>query len=334
MPVLLVTHERYLEHDTGRWHPERPARMGAALRGIEASGVADDLVRLAPRAATRAELERVHDPSVVDALARFCEEGGGEIDPDTIACAASFEVASLAAGAGLSAIEALDAGQADAAFCAVRPPGHHATPTRLMGFCLANNIAVAAAWLAERGERVMIVDWDAHHGNGTQDVFWRDDRVLFVSMHQYPFWPGTGALRDVGEGPGEGFTINVPFPAGTPGDAYRAAVDEVVVPAAERFAPTWVLLSAGFDAHRADPLTEMGLAAGDFVELTRRVVELAPPGRRLAFLEGGYDLDALARSAGACVAALSGEAYRPEPSTSGEQGRDVVAAVRQLHQLS
>jgi acetoin utilization deacetylase AcuC-like enzyme len=242
-------------------------------------------------------------------------------------------VALLAAGAGLSAVEALDRGEADAAFCAIRPPGHHATPTRLMGFCLVNNVAVTASSLADRGERVMIVDWDAHHGNGTEAVFWQDDRVLFLSMHQYPFWPGTGALADVGAGPGTGYTINVPFPAGTPGDAYRAAIDEVVVPAAERFGPTWLLLSAGFDAHRADPLTDLGLSAGDYVELTRRVVELVPAGRRIAFLEGGYDLDALGRSAGACVAALSGESYRPEASTSGPQGRDVVEAVRRQHGL-
>ena len=178
----------------------------------------------------------------------------------------------LAAGAGLSAVEALDRGEADAAFCAVRPPGHHASPHRPMGFCLVNNIGVTAAALAERGERVLIVDWDAHHGNGTQDAFYDDARVLFISMHQYPFYPGTGALTDTGCGAGEGVTVNVPFPAGTSGDTYRAAIEEVVVPAAERFEPTWVLVSAGFDGHRADPLTDLGLSAGDYVDLTARVV--------------------------------------------------------------
>ncbi len=330
--VVLVTHERCLDHDMGAWHPERPARLGAALRGIERSGVAEALVRLVPEPAALDAVLRVHDPDVVAALERLCATGG-EIDGDTSVVPASWDAARYAAGAGLSAVAALDAGAGDAAFCAVRPPGHHATPTRPMGFCLFNNIAVTAAALAERGERVMIVDWDAHHGNGTQDAFYADDRVLFVSMHQYPFYPGTGALTDTGEGRGEGFTINVPFPAGTPGDAYRMAVDEVVVPAAERFSPTWVLLSAGFDAHRADPLTQLSLTAGDYVDLTRRVVDLVPAGQRIAFLEGGYDLDALNASAGACVAALAGEEFRPETVSSGDKGRTVVDAVRELHAL-
>ena len=330
--VVLVSHERCLDHDMGAWHPERPARVGAALRGIERSGVGEALVRLTPDPAPLEAVLRVHDAAVVDALERLCATGG-EVDGDTSVVPASWQAARLAAGAGLSAIAALDAGGGDAAFSAVRPPGHHATPTRPMGFCLFNNIAVTAMALADRGERVLIVDWDAHHGNGTQDAFYGDDRVLFVSMHQYPFYPGTGALAETGEGRGAGFTINVPFPAGTPGDAYRMAIDEVVVPAAERFAPTWVLLSAGFDAHRADPLTQLSLTAGDYVDLTRRVVELAPAGRRIAFLEGGYDLDALNASAGACVAALAGTEFRPETVSVGEKGRDVVSAVRELHGL-
>jgi acetoin utilization deacetylase AcuC-like enzyme len=333
-PVLLVTHERFLDHDTGSWHPERPARIPAVLRGVERSGLADAVVRAAPRPATREELVRVHRPELVDALERFCAEGGGQIDPDTPAVPASWEAACLAAGAGLSAVEALDRGEADAAFCAVRPPGHHATPRRPMGFCLLNNAAVSAAALAERGERVLIVDWDAHHGNGTQDAFYDDPRVLFVSMHQYPFYPGTGALTDTGSGPGEGYTVNLPFPERTAGDTYRSAIEDVVVPLAERFRPTWVLVSAGFDSHRADPLTDLGLSAGDYVDLTARVVRLVPPGRRIAFLEGGYDLDALATSAAACVGALAGEELRPEPVTCGETGRSVIAQVRSLHGLA
>jgi acetoin utilization deacetylase AcuC-like enzyme len=331
--VALLTHERCLDHDMGAWHPERPARLGAVLRGIERSGVADGLRRHAPEPAPLEAVVRVHDAAVVDALERLCREGGGEIDPDTSVIPASWDAARLAAGAGLAAIALLDAGEADAAFCAVRPPGHHATPSRPMGFCLFNNVAVAAAALADRGERVLVVDWDAHHGNGTQDAFYADDRVLFVSMHQFPFYPGTGAIRDIGSGKGEGFTINVPFPAGTPGDAYRMAIDEVVVPAAERFGPTWVLLSAGFDAHRADPLTQLSLTAGDYADLTRRVVELAPAGRRIAFLEGGYDLDALNASAAACVASLAGEEFRPEAVSAGEKGLVVVETVKAIHNL-
>ena len=332
-PVLFLTHERFLDHDTGRGHPERPARLGAVFDGLEEAGLSEVLTRCAPRPATAEELALVHTPSYLRTVETFCANGGGDLDPDTTVVPASWDAAVLAAGAGLTAIEALDAGSADAAFCAVRPPGHHAMPARAMGFCFVNNVAVSAAVLAARGERVLILDWDAHHGNGTQDAFYDDPRVLFVSLHQYPFWPGTGALQDMGEGDGHGFTINVPFPAGTQGDAYRAAIAEIVEPAAERFKPTWALLSAGFDAHRADPLTNLGLTAGDYVELTSRVMSLVPPGRRIAFLEGGYDLDALARCAAACVGALAGETVRAEPVSTGDLGRSVVKDVLRVHGL-
>jgi acetoin utilization deacetylase AcuC-like enzyme len=324
--VVLETHPQYLAHDSGRGHPERPARLEAVLGGIDAAGIADRVTHASPRPARRDELERVHPPAHLDALEAFCRAGGGHLDADTHASAASWDAALLAAGAGLDAIERLERGEADAAFCAVRPPGHHATGARAMGFCLLNNVAVCAAALADRGERVLIVDWDAHHGNGTQDVFYADPRVLFVSFHQFPLYPGTGRLDETGAGAGEGCTINLPFPPGTTGDVYLAAFDELVHPAAARFGPTWVLVSAGFDSHRADPLTDLGLQAGDFADLTRRVMGLAPPGRRIAFLEGGYDLGALAASAGACVAAFAGVEHRPEPATSGGPGQVVVEA--------
>ncbi|MCU1451704.1 MAG: putative deacetylase [Acidimicrobiales bacterium] len=329
MPVLVETHPRYLAHDAGRGHPERPARLEAVLAGLEAAGLGDALVWGEPRPATRPELERVHSAGHLDQLEAFCAAGGGRIDTDTSASAASWDAALLAAGAGLDAIERLDRGEADAAFCAVRPPGHHATPERSMGFCLLNNVAVAAAALADRGERVLVYDWDAHHGNGTQDAFYTDPRVLYVSAHQWPLYPGTGALQDTGLGEGAGTTINLPFPAGATGDVYLAAFDEVIAPAIEAFGPTWTIVSAGFDGHRADPLTGLDLAAGDYADLTARLLGAVPHGRVLAFLEGGYDLQALALSAGAFVAALAGLAFRPEPATSGGPGRAVVdAAVR------
>jgi acetoin utilization deacetylase AcuC-like enzyme len=302
------------------------------LRGIHISGVADAVTEVQPRPATSDELQRVHAARYLEAVEQFCEAGGGALDPDTRASVGSWAAALLAAGAGPDAVERLDRGEGDAAFLAVRPPGHHALPRRAMGFCLINNVAVCAALLADRGERVLIVDWDAHHGNGTQDAFYEDPRVLYVSMHEYPQYPGTGSLRETGDGAGAGTTVNFPFPSGTAGDSYRAAVDEVIVPLAERFEPTWVIASAGFDAHRADPITDLGLSAGDYSDLTSRILALVPPGRRLAFLEGGYDLDALAASAGACVAALAGHPEYPERVTGGEDGgRAVVAAVRQLH---
>jgi acetoin utilization deacetylase AcuC-like enzyme len=199
-----------------------------------------------------------------------------------------------------------------------------------MGFCLFNTVAVTAAALADRGERVLIVDYDAHHGNGTQDIFWADPRVAYVSFHEYPLYPGTGAMREVGAGEGHGTTINLPMPAGTTGDAYRAGVDEVIRPFAQAFDPSWLLISAGFDAHRADPLTDLGLSAGDIADLTDALLTLVPAGRQIAFLEGGYDLEALAACAAACVGALAGQRCAREPTTVGGPGRDLVRAVTML----
>ncbi len=329
--VLLETHEAYLRHDNGPGHPERPARLQAVFRGIERAGLTEAVVAVSPEAAPREAIERVHSAEHLDRLELFCRSGGGDIDGETSVVPESWDAALLAAGAGLDAIARLDRGEADAAFCAVRPPGHHAMPTYPMGFCLFNNVAVAAAALAARGERVLIVDYDAHHGNGTQATFYADPRVLFVSFHQWPLYPGTGRLDETGLDRGFGTTVNLPFPAGTAGTAYRQALDQVVDPVVEHFDPTWVLVSAGFDAHRADPLTHLQLTAGDYADLTTHIMGYVPAGRRLAFLEGGYDLDALASSAAATVAALAGTVHRPEAASSGDTGRSVVEAARLLH---
>ena len=328
--VLLVAGAPELDrHDTGYGHPERAARLEAVWRGVEESGVADALVRLEPRRATEDELARVHPRPYLDALRAFCLAGGGALDPDTVAGAGSWDTALLAAGAVLAAVDGLTAGDGEAAFVAARPPGHHALADQAMGFCLLNNVAVAAAALVDRGERVLVVDWDVHHGNGTQDIFWDEPAVLYVSSHQWPLYPGTGRVEETGGARAPGATLNVPLPAGATGDVLLAAFDEVVAPAVERFAPTWVIVSAGFDAHRADPLAELMLTAGDFSALTGRVRQFAPgPGRTVAVLEGGYDLDALRLCAGATVAALLGEGDPPEPPSSGGPGREVVGAVR------
>jgi acetoin utilization deacetylase AcuC-like enzyme len=325
--VLLVAADPlYAEHDPGRGHPERPARVHAVLEGLADVGLPDGGRPLARRAATRVELERVHPARYLDELERFCARGGGPIDADTAASAESWDVAVHAAGAGLAAVEGIDAGDADTAFLAVRPPGHHAVPTGAMGFCLLNNIAITAAALRARGERVLIVDWDAHHGNGTQDTFYADPDVFYVSLHEWPLYPGTGWLDEIGTGAGAGANLNVPFPAGTTGDVYLDALDTLVAPVVDEFRPTWVLVSAGYDAHRADPITGLGLSAGDFADITARVRAYAP--KAVLFLEGGYDLDALRASVAATASTLLGEARRPEPATSGGPGHPVVRAVR------
>ena len=337
MVVLLGRHEEFAAHATGRWHPERAERLAAVLSGVADSPAAEVIVAFEPRRATRQELEIVHDPSYVERIEEHCLSGGGHLDEDTVAAPASFEAALRAAGAGLDAVERLRRGEADSAFLAVRPPGHHALGARAMGFCLFNNVAVTAGLIAAQGERVMVLDWDAHHGNGTQDIFYEQADVLYVSLHQFPFYPGTGSLSETGSGPGRGATVNLPFPAGTSGDTYRLAFDELVVPLAEEFAPSWLLISAGFDAHRADPLTDLGLSAGDFADLTLRVMRLVPHGRLVAFLEGGYDLRSLAACVGACVAALGGVDYRPEPASRDwitDANRQVIATAGRYHRAA
>ena len=330
MPVLYATHERFLDHDSGTGHPERPARLQAVERGIDAAGLRDALVPVVPVAASAADIARIHPVAYTKALSEFCGAGGGYLDGDTHAGVHSWEAASLAAGAGLELIRRLDVGEGSVGFCAVRPPGHHALASRAMGFCLLNNVAVAAAALADRGERVAIVDYDAHHGNGTQDLFWSDPRVFYASMHEWPNYPGTGRIDDVGVGDAVGSTLNLPFPARTTGDVYRAGLDDVLLPALEKWGPTWLLISAGFDGHHRDPLTDLGLTAGDYADLTVVLSALVPAGRRLLFLEGGYDLEALSHCTGSVLSALVDDgAYRPEATSSGGPGAEVnVAALK------
>lgn len=326
MTVLFSTHAAYLDHLAGPRHPECPERLEAVLLGARRADLVEALVPLAPLAATRADLERVHPVAYLDRIEEICARGGGRLDPDTYASPRSWEAGTLAAGAGLTAIEALRRGEGTAAFCAVRPPGHHATRTESMGFCFISNVAVVAASLAAQGERVLILDYDAHHGNGTQDVFFHDPNVLFVSLHQWPLYPGSGRATEFGSGLGAGFTMNIPLPPETTGDVYTRAFDELIAPRVEVFAPTWMIISAGFDGHRDDPITELGLTAGDYVAMTRRAMQWVPPGRRIVMLEGGYDLDALTACSAGVLGVLAGidapdhGADTRERATSGGPG--------------
>ncbi|MGD0880209.1 MAG: histone deacetylase [Acidimicrobiales bacterium] len=328
--MLIVVEPLEAEAHDDPGHPERPARIGAAMKGVDDLHLGDDLVVVAARPAPAESLVRVHTAAHLQRLEQFCASGGGAIDQDTYARSTSWEDARLAAGSGLVAIEAAAAYRSPV-FVPARPPGHHAVADRSMGFCLLNNVAVTAAALVDAGERVLIVDWDVHHGNGTQDVFWDEPSVLYVSTHQWPAFPGTGRAEEIGGPSARGATVNVPLPVGATGDVIRRAFDTVVTPVVDAFSPTWVLVSAGFDAHRADPLADLALSAGDFAELAGIVAGYAPgPGRLIVFLEGGYDLDALRSSVAATLGRLVGADSGGEEPTAGGPGVEQVDAAAVL----
>jgi acetoin utilization deacetylase AcuC-like enzyme len=313
---LYVHHPSSLEHETGG-HPENAGRIRALEAALEAAGWCG-MERVEAPAATRDQLHRVHDPRHVDAIESFCAGGGGTIDADTIAGERSFEAALNAAGGAAWAAERLLAGEAPFALSALRPPGHHAERGQAMGFCLFNNAAVAAAHaIAEcDAERVLVLDWDVHHGNGTEAIFAASREVLYVSIHQWPLYPGSGPARFAGEGEGQGYTVNLPVPAGTGGEEFRALVQHVVVPAAREYRPGLLIVSAGYDAHRDDPLANCELADDDYGDMSATVrdlgAELEAP--VLVCLEGGYDPAALGRSAVQTVEALGGD-REPVPAS-------------------
>ncbi|MGC2169021.1 MAG: histone deacetylase [Acidimicrobiales bacterium] len=325
--MTLVVNEAY--DDTGHedaGHPERPERSTATRAGIEDLHLGSDLVSVVARRPSHAELTRVHAEEYVEHLAVFCYEGGGDLDPDTYATYDSWAIANQAAGAGLAVIEELQRRGDGVGFVVTRPPGHHAERGRAMGFCLFNNIAVAAGALRSQGERVLIVDWDVHHGNGTQQIFWGDDRVLYVSTHQSPLFPGGGRAVEVGGRGAIDRTVNLPLPPGATGDVLRRMFDDVALPVITEFAPTWVLVSAGFDSHRDDPMANLLLTEGDFGALARTVADIAPsPGRLAMFLEGGYNLSALRSSVRSTLESVLGDGEKYHEVTHGETGADLVA---------
>lgn len=309
--VALYFDPLYEEHNTGFGHPERPERLPTALKALEESGLLGRVDVLSPRDADIQEIQLVHDASYIEQVKRVAEAGGGNLDMDTSLSEASYRAALKAAGALVESVDRCLAGELVSSFCMVRPPGHHALPDRGMGFCLFNNVAIGARYaLLRKGlERVMIVDWDAHHGNGTQDTFYEDPAVLYVSLHQYPHYPGTGWVDEVGKGKGTGYTINFPFPPGTGEKEYLEAFESVIIPAGRSFAPDLVMVSAGYDSHAADLLCQMRLVDVSYRKMTDRLVGLAGEccdGRLIMTLEGGYNLYAEARSIVQTVAGLCG----------------------------
>ncbi len=306
----LVYHPAYLDHDMGAGHPESPNRLRAIIQRLEQSGTAARLTMIEPRKAEDEWITQVHTPGYVAALSQNVPTNGRvSLDPDTSMSAGSLTAAYLAAGGVLAAVDAIMTKQVEHVFCAVRPPGHHAEAGRAMGFCLFNNVAIAARYVQKiHGlSRVLIVDWDVHHGNGTQHSFEEDPSVFFFSTHQYPQYPGTGRATERGKGAGERFTINVPMEAGEGDDEYRAIFQKILVPAADDFLPEFVIVSAGFDAHKDDPLASMGLTEAGYAELTGIVAGIAKrhaKGRILSSLEGGYNLTALSASVDRHIQAL------------------------------
>ncbi len=330
MLTSIFTDPRFLDHQPGADHPESPARLAAILADLAARPVACTEMRT-PRAATNAEVEAVHSPRYVAQL-RALAGAAVALDPDTMMSPGSYDAAMLAAGAAVGAVEEVWNGRAPNAFALVRPPGHHAEAQGAMGFCLLNNAAIAAEAARRMGaERVMLLDWDVHHGNGTQHVFDQRRDVLYLSSHQYPYYPGTGASNEVGSGAGAGYTVNCPLPPGQ-GDAdYGAAFHELFLPAGEAFRPDLIIVSAGFDAHARDPLADMLVSERGFAAMCTSLADLARShcdGKLVLLLEGGYDLEALAQSVRACLEVMTGARREDFPRGAGHAIVHVVADTR------
>ncbi|TEU09547.1 MAG: histone deacetylase [Anaerolineales bacterium] len=311
--VGYVYHPIFLEHDTGD-HPENSSRLVAIMDNLGQVGLLRRLTAIAAERATFEDVARIHAPALFEHVRHVAERGGGSLDLDTVVCAQSFEAALYAAGGTIAATRAVLDAEVESAYALVRPPGHHATRTRAMGFCLFNNVALSAAWALDSGRasRIAIIDFDVHHGNGTAEAFDADPRVLYVSLHQYPLYPGTGHWREKGSGAGEGTCLNIPLPPGTGDKGYRQAFQRLVEPAVRRFSPGLILVSAGYDGHWADPLSWMLVSISGYRHMVDSLVSLARElcqGRLVVVLEGGYHLAALSHGSATTFAAMLDEPY-------------------------
>lgn len=333
----------YLEHDTND-HVENAQRLIVTTAHIQET-FKDRLYQLSPRAATIEEISAVHAREYIRYLREQTSKGGGWLDPDTVTSLRSYDAAVYAAGGAITAVEAVLNRQVDCAFALVRPPGHHATCWQAMGFCLFNNIAIAAKYALANFDikRILIVDFDVHHGNGTQDTFYADPNVLYFSTHQYPLFPGTGTIDETGTKQGEGLTVNVPMLAGWGDEEYQAVFEDILAPVARRFEPQLIMVSAGYDAHWADPLAQMQVSVSGFarlVEILKTLADMLCQGRLVLVLEGGYHLKALPLSVTATLAVLLGNVEvqdpmgRPKTATASPQLYNFLQMVKQIHRIS
>ena len=337
MKAGLVYDPIYLEHDTGA-HVENSQRLISIMSHLEETGMKEKLISFSPRLASIEEVEMVHAPEYVFRIKGMAENGGGWLDPDTVMCPRSYEVALYAVGGLLSAVEEVMAGEVDSAFALVRPPGHHATRNRAMGFCIFNNVAIAAKFaLANFNiERILIVDFDVHHGNGTQEAFYGDPKVLYFSTHQYPFYPGTGWLDETGTGEGEGYTVNFPMAAGWGDEQYLRAFNEVLVPVAKKFQPQLILVSAGFDPHWADDIAMMQMSVTGFAQIAKILKQLAIElchGHLILTLEGGYNLQVAALGTKAIFDVLLGNTEIVDPLGKAPLTRKTVDFEQHLKRI-
>jgi acetoin utilization deacetylase AcuC-like enzyme len=294
--IGIAYHEAFAGHDTGSWHPESSQRLTAVLEVIVDQGI--DFVKIEPREASKEELALVHSGEYIDIIFKLNPREIVMLDPDTAFSPGTREAALRAVGAVLESVDTIVEGKIAGAFCPVRPPGHHAEPDRAMGFCIFNNIAVGAAYAVKKKGigKVAIIDWDVHHGNGTQKMFYSNNKVLYISLHQFPHYPGSGSERESGTGTGEGYNINIPMPSGAGDDDYRRAFEDKIIPALDEFAPGLIFISAGFDAHSDDPLAGINLSTGFYGEMTTMLRDAANKhckGRIISVLEGGYNPDIL-----------------------------------------
>lgn len=294
--IAIAYDDSFLLHDAGPMHPESPERLKAIMEMIKEIDL--EYVIIQPREATRQELILVHDAEYVDMILGLHPKGLIMLDPDTAFSPGTAKASLMAVGAVLESVDKIVAGEYNRAFCPVRPPGHHAEPDRAMGFCVFNNIAVGAAYAIDkkRIKKAAIIDWDVHHGNGTQKMFYSSDKVLYVSLHQYPYYPGTGSAGETGTGSGKGYNINIPMGYGSSDDDYRMAFNDIIIPALDDFKPELMFISAGFDAHRSDPLAGISLSTefyGEMTSILRKIANKYCDGKIISVLEGGYNIDIL-----------------------------------------